>query len=92
MCDPQKRTLPPGRVDEPMEVQLHVKEAVLIINADPNAKIGIQEYPSLKVTPGRPIKVVVPSVRFLTVVDLANPSRTKKVDKLKFGETFTVDF
>jgi serine/threonine-protein kinase len=91
-CDPQARVIPKGTRDEPLTMALHVKEAtIIVVDADPNAKLAIEEYPNVEVKVGQPVSVVVPGHRYVVLVDRSNPSLTKKVD-VRPGLQVTVPF
>jgi len=91
-CDPQTQTIPAGKRDTEVVIKLHVKEAIIVLEADPAATIGIEEYPELgAVKVGKPVSVVVPGHRYIVLVDRQNPSHKKKVT-LKYGQQLNVPF
>ena len=96
-CDATTKKIAPGKKDDAISVELHVKDATLIVTLDAtvphgqNPTFGIEQYPALVVKPGVPVPVTVPPARYITVIDRNNPSRTTKVD-LRPGQSTTVPF
>ncbi|HEY1955907.1 MAG TPA: protein kinase [Polyangiaceae bacterium] len=93
VCEPQTKTLPAGKDDTTLSVELHFKDATLTVNdGDSNARFGLEQYPAIVLRPGVPVSVAVPSSRYFVVLfDRNNPARKTNV-QLGPGQQQTVDF
>lgn len=91
-CDPASHTVRAGKGDEELPITLKVRDATIIVDADPNAVLGIEEYPALVVKAGQPIPVRVPVYRYVWLVDRSNPTHAKKKVDLRPGQPSKVDF
>ena len=82
-CEPQSKPIAAGKGNEAVSVELRIKDATVVVEAsDPNTTYGIEEYPTMLIKPGTPVRISVRgySGNWITVLDRANPSRKQKVD------------
>ncbi len=81
-CETQTKAIAAGKRDDAISVELKIKQATIVVShADANVNLGIEEYPGITVSVGRPVSVIVPSYRFVTLIDRNNPTtHRQKVD------------
>jgi serine/threonine-protein kinase len=92
LCEPQTRKVAAGKTDDPISLELRVKQATLTVSfADPTATFSLEEAATLPIKPGVPVQVTVPSYRYVMLYNRADPSKKKKVD-LEPGKSVTYTF
>jgi len=91
-CEPLKKTIPAGKSDEQISVELHLKDAILTVtSSNPNATFAVDGMAGLFLRPGVATHIVVPGAGYIVVFDVANPSHRKQI-KLTRGQQHTLDF
>jgi hypothetical protein len=83
-CEPFVQAINPGDDGVTIAVDLAVRPATLIVDGDPSARYGVEEYPSIDVRVGIPVKLQVQHAMVVHVIE--RPSGRKASAMLKPGK------
>jgi len=93
LCDPRTYEIAAGEKDVALDVALAIHPGKLLVEGDPTHAYGIDELPTLTVTPGTPVNIPMTTggQRVITVFDRADPSK-KQLVRVNTGGTTSISF
>jgi hypothetical protein len=94
MCEPQTKRLDAGTDDLPINVQMKILPAKVVVEGDPSHSYGIEEIPNVTLRSG--VSTEIPmngGTRSVTIFDASDPEGKKRVKvTIKAGQQEAVRF
>jgi serine/threonine protein kinase len=94
VCDaPYRQSVPAGTGADPIDVRLHIKDAIVHVEGDPRKTYGIKEYPAIRVIVGEDTTVPLSQAAalWINVIERGEKDRTQPV-QLHAGRRAAVSF